>query len=603
MIERHDGEGGRAAPPSGLAAFVRLFRGEERPLLLCLPLFLVKSSPAWAFPIVTAGIVDAVARGGPEARYRVLALAGLMFVLLLQNIPMHTLFARLLNGAVRRMEARARLDLVRKLQQLPFSFLEDMKSGALQTKILRDAEALGLLSQQVFNQSLSALTHILIPLGITLAKDPRIALLFVAVLPLPLVLVSAFMRRIGENARAYRRDLEGMNARFSESLMMMGLVRAHGSEETELERVALTVEKVAGSGRRFDIFNGIFGSTAWVVFQVTSLGCLVLTALLALAGSVSVGEIVLYNGFFVSILGSVGGLIGALPDLTRGFESLASIREILDAPELEEDEGKTAVGEVHGAFSFENLRFSYPRGKTEVLSGLSLEVAPGARVAVVGESGAGKSTLVGLVTGVLEPTGGRILLDGRDLRSLRLREYRARLSVVGQAPILFSGSVRDNLSFGLEEVADSRLEEALAAARALDFVRALPQGLDAELGECGGRLSGGQKQRLTIARALLRDPRVLILDEATSALDLENELLVQEALERLMAGRTTFIVAHRLSTIRNATSIVVLKKGRVAEAGNWKDLVASGGDFARMVGAQGRTSPVVAAGIVAAEGR
>jgi ATP-binding cassette subfamily B protein len=578
-------------PDAALPALLHLFRGEEGKLILSVLLFLVKSSPVWSFPIVTAAIIDATSGGLAGATPRILGLACLQLVLLLQNIPTHTVFARLLNGSVRRMEARLRLGIVRKLQQLSFAFLDGSRSGALQTKILRDAEALGILSQQIFGQVLSGLTHLVIPLAVTLYKDPRIALLFALVLPLPLVLVGAFHRRIGENAKLYRRDLEGMNARLAESLAMLSLVRAHGAEERELELVSEKVERVADSGRRLDVFNGIFGSTSWVVFQVTSLGCLVFTALLALGGSVTVGEIILYNGFFVSILGSVTGLAGALPDFARGLESLASLREVLNAPESEDDAGKLEVGEIAGAFSFEAIHFGYPKGSGEVLSGLSFEAAAGSRIAVVGESGSGKSTLMGLITGVLAPSSGRILLDGRDLRSLRLRDYRTRLSLVSQQVLLFSGSVRDNLCYGLEDVTTSRIEEALEAARALEFVRALPQGLETGLGELGGRLSGGQRQRLAIARALIRDPRVLILDEATSALDAENERLVQEALGRLMAGRTTFIVAHRLSTVRNANLIVVLKKGRVAETGSWDSLVRRDGDFARMAGLSGQPAP------------
>jgi ATP-binding cassette subfamily B protein len=549
---------------------------------------MVKSSPSWCFPIVTAAIVDAVAKGGEGAGRRILLLCLFQAVLLVQNIPTHTLFARLQNGSLRRAESRIRMSLLRKLLRLSFSFHDGTRSGVLQAKVLRDAEAASRLAQQLIGLLLSASTKIAIPLAVTLSKDPRMALVFAVALPLPVILIRMFKRRIRENASEYRRDIEGMNAQLSESLTMLPLVRVHATEEAELGRLSEAIGKVEASGKRLDIFNGIFGSTSWVAFEVASLACLGFTAMLGLKGGLSIGDIVLYNGFFVSILGSVDAALNVLPELTRGFESLSSISELLNSPEDEDDRGKLPVREVKGAFTFEEVGYRYPKGSGAVLHGLSFEVSPGTSVAVVGESGSGKSTLMGLVTGVLAPTEGRVLLDGRDLRSLRLRDYRARLSVVSQNILLFSGSVRENLCYGLEGISAERLEAALEAANALGFVRELPEGLETSLGELGGRLSGGQRQRLAIARALVRDPQVLVLDEATSALDRENESLVQEALERLMAGRTTFIVAHRLSTIRKATRILVLGDGRLVESGSWAELNAGEGPFARMTGAFGQ---------------
>jgi ATP-binding cassette subfamily B protein len=221
------------------------------------------------------------------------------------------------------------------------------------------------------------------------------------------------------------------------------------------------------------------------------------------------------------------------------------------------------------------------------LSNINLRIAPGETVAFVGESGAGKSTLVNLAIGFRRPSGGRVLLDGVDLMSLDLRTYRRQIGVVPQATVLFNGTLRDNVSYGLRDVSDETVWQILAEANLADFARGLPQSLDTPLGEGGTRLSGGQRQRLAIARALIRDPRLILLDEATSALDTESERLVQEALTRLTRGRTTLIVAHRFSTIRQADRIIVLRSGRIVEEGTQAELLALGGQFQRLARLQG----------------
>ena len=311
------------------------------------------------------------------------------------------------------------------------------------------------------------------------------------------------------------------------------------------------------------------------------LACLVFTVVMFLQGQIGdVGDITIYQSYFATLVGSVTAILALVPTFARGIEAVTSVGELMHAEEEENNDGKQPLAEVSGAYSFRDVSFAYEQNRP-VLTGFNLEVKPGETVALVGESGVGKTTVINMVIGYHFPSEGVLSIDGHNMREIDLRTYRKHIAVVPQNTILFSGTIRENITYGLPEVSEEKLAEILEAARLTEMIAQLPKGLDTSVGEHGGKLSGGQRQRISIARALIRDPKVIILDEATSALDSVSEKMIQEALDHLTAGRTTFVVAHRLSTIKDADKIAVMEGGRCVEWGTYDELMEKKGAFYR----------------------
>ncbi|MBG0812632.1 ABC transporter ATP-binding protein [Planomonospora sp. ID82291] len=576
-----------------------LFKEDRLRLAVAVLAFLVKHSPVWILPLITANIVNVVVYQRPLAQ--LWANTAVLLALLLLNYPLHLLYVRCLHGAIRRVGTDLRSALCRRMQQLSIGYHSRVSAAVLQTKVIRDVESIEQAAQQASDMGLSALTMLAGGLVVIAVQVPAALPVFLLVVPAAALLVMRLRTRLREDNESFRREVESLSARVGEMTTLIPITRAHGLEQDALHRVDGTLTRVLRKGLRLDLLNGSFGALAWILLNALGAAVLAGSALVAYHRLIPItaGDVFMLSTFFATLTSAVTALLSLTPVISKGLASVRSVGEVLQAPDLEHNSGKAAVDSVRGEVEFRDVGFAYGgRGgdggtdgsagaaEAPAVDGFTLKVAPGETIALVGPSGAGKSTVLSLVIGYLRPTSGRILLDGRDMEEIDLRSYRRFLSVVPQESILFEGSIRENVTYGLSGVCEERVRQALRDANALEFIDRLPGGLDTVVGERGARLSGGQKQRLAIARALIRDPRVLILDEATSALDARSEALVQEALARLVAGRTVFVVAHRLSTVRGADRIVVMRDGRIEEIGAHAELMRLRGVYAGLQGAQ-----------------
>ena len=561
-----------------LRTLMHLYKGNYHKFVMAVICFFAKHACVWVLPIITANIINDVTAHNPDTFRNIIFYSILEAGLILLNIPMNYLYTSYKSLATRYAETGLRKALIRKLQQLSISYHVETQSGRLQSKIMRDVEAVEGLSTQLFLSILNIALNIGVALVVTISKSRIVFIFFLLTTPVAAITMVTFRNIMKKRNTEFRKEMEETSARVMEMVELVPVTRAHALEDEEVSKMSGQLFAVAEKGYKLDLIQALFGSVGWAVFQIFQVICLAFTGYLAIGGKIQAGDITLYQSYFATVVNQVSSIVTLLPTIAKGIESVNSIGEVLLSEDIENNEGKEKLEQVTGTFDFEDVCFHYKNNEHNVLNHLNLHVKAGETIALVGESGAGKSTILNLVIGFHQAESGKVLIDGKDLSKIDLRTYRKHLAVVPQTSILFSGTIRDNITYGCENVSEE-LQNVIKAANLSDLIASLPKGLDTMVGEHGGKLSGGQRQRISIARALIRDPKVIVLDEATSALDSISEKLIQQALNNLTEGRTTFIVAHRLSTIRDADRIAVIADGHCTEYGTYDELMALKGEF------------------------
>ena len=567
---------------NNLKTLLAMYTGKYVQLFWSIVFFLIKHSPTWISPIILATIIDIITNPDDKAVSKILINSLFMAVMILQNIPTNYVHTYFYAKAIRQVEKELRRALVRKLQQLSISYHTNTESGRLQSKVMRDVEQIENLSAQIFISILSILVSIIASLVIVVFKNRIVFLFFLGTVPIAVLIMVYFKGKIKNYNREFRKEMEQTSVSVMEMVEMIPITRAHGLEEKEADKMENQLENVAQKGFKLDMIQTYFGSISWVAFQIFQVFCLIFTSLMALKGKISIGDVALYQSYFSSVVGNVANIVGLIPIVAKGLESVESVGDILLSKDVENNKGRRHVADVEGEVVFENVSYSYADSYENVLRDVSFKAQKGETIAIVGASGAGKSTILNLIIGFMQADKGNVLIDGNNINDIDLHAYREHIAVVPQNSILFGGTIRDNITYGLSDVDDKELWSVIEASNLDELIKSLPDGLDTVIKEHGANLSGGQRQRISIARAFIRQPKILILDEATSALDTISEKKIQEATSRLTKDRTTFIVAHRLSTIRDADKIVVMEKGRLKEFGTYDELMEKKGAFYRL---------------------
>jgi ATP-binding cassette subfamily B protein len=472
------------------------------------------------------------------------------------------------------------------VMELPLAYHGGSHSGRLMKVMLTGTDSLWGLWLSFFRENFAAVVSLVVLVPLSLYLNWRLALLLIGLCVVFTLLTSYVLRKTGEMQASVEKYYSDLAERASDALGNVALVQSFARVEAEVMGLRMVVERLLGAQMPVLSWWAVMTVLTRAATTITLLSIFLLGTWLFFQGLTTIGQIVMFMSFatmLVQRLEQVSGFINSVfmvaPRLQEFFDVLDTTPAVRDAPNAIDP------GRLKGEVIFDDVSFSYD-GKRSAIADLNLRAMPGEVIALVGPTGAGKTTALALLHRVYDPQSGRITIDGIDLREMKVSALRRNIGVVFQEVLLFNRSIRENLTAGKPDATEAEMLEALRRAQALDFVERNPDKLNAIVGERGRFLSGGERQRLSIARALLKNPPILILDEATSALDAQTETKVQAALDEVMKDRTTFVIAHRLATIRNATRIVVFRDGRVVEAGSFDQLVARDGAFAELARSQ-----------------
>ncbi|MBN1203702.1 MAG: ATP-binding cassette domain-containing protein [Myxococcaceae bacterium] len=565
-----------------LRRILGLARPELRTLLAGIFFLIIGSGMSLWYPQQMKVIVDEALGSRDRVRIDQAALQ-MMAIVAVQAVAI-ALRYYFFTTAGERVVSRLRQRLFTSLMGQEVAFFDERKTGELTNRLASDTTVLQNTVSSNVSMVLRNVAQALGGIGLLFYTSPVLTLVMLAVVPPVAVGAVIYGRRVRKLSREVQDALAASNEVASESLAGVRTVRSFAAEKNEIARYHQAVEKAFGLARRRILHSSTFMAVASFAGFAAAAAVLWYGGRLVLDGSMTVGELMSFLIYSMLVAFALGTLAELWADFMRASGASERVFELMDRPPAIPTSGGERPATIQGRVELQGVRFNYPtRQEVPVLQSIDLNIAPGEAVAIVGPSGAGKSTIASLLGRLYDPQGGRILLDGKDLRELEPDWLRQQIGVVAQEPLLFSSSIADNIRYGRVGASDAEVEAAARAANAHEFISRFPEGYRTLVGERGVQLSGGQKQRVAIARAVLKDPRLLILDEATSALDAESEHLVKDALDRLMKGRTTLIIAHRLSTVMDADRVLVLEGGRVVQSGNHAALMAQEGLYRRLV--------------------
>lgn len=570
-----------------LKRFIAYYKPYKKLFALDMLASLVIAFIGMTYPVVTNKMLNIYI---PGKMYGAIIIAGLI-VLALYVLRMYLRYFVQYQGHMMGtyMQARMRTDLFAHLQKLPFSFYDEHETGRIMTRMTNDLFEVSELAHHGPENLLTCSIMILLSFFYLCSIDIWLTLIIFICVPI-LVLVSVSLRkRMREAFDARRKSTAVINASLESSISGIRVTKAYTNADKEMEKFQKGNGQFVEASRKSYQAMGMFHSSTSFVTDIFNVFILIAGGLFLYNGRITFGD---YSTFIVSVnmfINPVNTLIGFMEQYQNGTTGFRRYLEIMDTPVEEDAPDAQELKDPEGVIEFKDVSFSYDTTK-DVLDHIDLRVEKGRKVALVGPSGGGKTTICHLIPNFykLPEQDGSILIDGHDIRSLTMDSVRRNIGIVQQDVFLFAGSIKDNIRYGRLDATDEEIIEAAKKANIHDYVQTLEHGYDTEIGERGVKLSGGQKQRLSIARVFLKNPAILILDEATSALDNTTEVLIQQSLDELCKGRTTLVVAHRLSTIRNADEIAVIMQGKVTERGTHEELMAQGGTYKALYSLQFR---------------